>query len=186
MRFLLKSAFMIFVALLIVPFFAPLLLGDKAGPNEAALPSGRDIGGAVSAARGTIDYMSGMCDERPDVCDDGAGLLGFLGKRARQGAEIVYLYLGEHFSEEKADPAQKTMRADQTPAAEVTVAERMAGTSDAATDLIRTGAIMPETQVGEPPQVTPQPEPSAPQPVKQPARIAGLPENVPLPTPRPR
>ncbi|TNB47045.1 hypothetical protein FF124_15985 [Martelella lutilitoris] len=179
MRFLLKSAFMIFVLLLIVPFFAPLLLGDKAGRSEAVLPSGRDIGGAVSAARGTIDYMSGMCDERPDVCDDGAGLLGFLGQRARQGAEIVYLYLGEQFAEDEPVPelAPKTTRADQ-PAAEVTVVERMAEPAATPTDLIRTGAITPEPESA--------PAPQMPAPANQPVRISGLPENVPLPTRRPR
>lgn len=182
MRFLLKSAFMIFVLLLIVPFFAPVLLGDKAGRNEAVMPTGRDIGGAVSAARGTIDYMSGMCDERPDVCDDGAGLLGFLGKRARQGAEIVYLYLGEHFAEDEPATAPrqapKTARADQPAAAEVTVVERMAEPAATPTDLIRTGAITPEPQIA--------PAPQMPAPASQPVRISGLPENVPLPTRRPR
>ncbi|AMM85034.1 DUF5330 domain-containing protein [Martelella sp. AD-3] len=181
MRFLLKSAFMIFVLLLIVPFFAPLLLGDKATRNEAMLPSGRDIGSAVSAARGTIDYMSGMCEERPEVCDDGAGLLGFLGRRARQGAEIVYLYLGAHFAEDERVPApqqaRKTTRPEQ-PAAEVTVVERMAEPAETPTDLIRTGAITPE------PDIAPAPQPPAP--AVQPQRISGLPENVPLPTRRPR
>ncbi len=181
MRFLLKSAFMIFVLLLIVPFFAPLLLGDKAGRNEAVLPSGRDVGGAVSAARGTIDYMSGICDERPDVCDDGAGLLGFLGRRARQGAEIVYLYLGEHFGEDAAVPApgqtQKTTRPDQT-APDVTVVERMVEPAETPTDLIRTGAITPEPEIA--------PAPQTPPPANQPVRMSGLPQNVPVPTRRPR
>ena len=60
MRFLLKSAFMIFVLLLLVPFFAPLMLGGAATREQQALPSGQDIGGAVSAARGTFEYMSGI------------------------------------------------------------------------------------------------------------------------------
>nr|WP_272210632.1 DUF5330 domain-containing protein [Marinicella sp. W31]MDC2876533.1 DUF5330 domain-containing protein [Marinicella sp. W31] len=179
MRFLLKSAFMIFLLLLIVPFFAPVLLGDKAGRGQAVLPSGEDIGSAVSAARGTIDYMSGMCDERPDVCDDGAGLLGFLGKRARQGAEIVYLYLGEHFSEDKpaqapASATDKTARPAVPAPTEISPAARMAEIPPAATDLIRTGAIVPESEMPEP------------QPAADVVRISGLPENVPLPTPRPR
>ena len=85
MRFLLKSAFMIFVLLLLVPFFAPLMLGGAATREQQALSSGQDIGGAVSAARGTFEYMSGICDERPDVCNDGSGIISFLGRRARQG-----------------------------------------------------------------------------------------------------
>ncbi|WP_319517196.1 DUF5330 domain-containing protein [uncultured Martelella sp.] len=179
MRFLLKSAFMIFLLLLIVPFFAPVLLGSNSGRHHSALPNSSDIGGAVSAARGTIDYMSGMCDERPDVCDDGAGLLGFLGNRARQGAEIVYLYLDAQFSdtaEEKpeapAPAASKTTRPADVAPAGTTVSDRMAEEPSTQTDFIRTGAIAPQDR-----------QPST---ATEPVRISGLPENVPLPTPRPR
>ncbi|WP_180897684.1 DUF5330 domain-containing protein [Martelella soudanensis] len=165
---------MIFVLLLLVPFFAPLMLGGAATREQQALPSGQDIGGAVSAARGTFEYMSGICDERPDVCQDGSGIIGFLGHRARQGAEIVYLYLGQHFGDKAPQPAQETAAAPKVarPAAPdpVTVADPppavIAGDTP---DLIQTGAI-----IGQPVKVQP------------PIRIPGLPENVPVPTPRPR
>ncbi|MAM09542.1 MAG: hypothetical protein CML23_03575 [Rhizobiaceae bacterium] len=172
MRFLLKSAFMIFVLLLLVPFFAPLMLGGAATREQQALPSGQDIGGAVSAARGTFEYMSGICDERPDVCNDGSGIISFLGRRARQGAEIVYIYLGQHFGDKAPQPAQETAAAPKVarPVAPEPVVEPpptvVAGNTP---DLIQTGAI-----IGQPAKV------------ETPARIPGLPENVPVPTPRPR
>ena len=175
MRFLLKSAFMIFILLLLVPFFAPLMLGGSATREQQALPSGQDIGGAVSAARGTFEYMSDICDERPDVCSDGAGILGFLGRRARQGAEIVYLYLGQHFgnkAEQKiAETAQATPphpRTENIRTVPIAVVPPEA-VADTAPDLIQTGAI-----IG-------QPTPSVSS-----VHIPGLPETVPVPTPRPR
>lgn len=173
MRFLLKSAFMIFILLLLVPFFAPLMLGGAATREQQALPSGQDIGGAVSAARGTFEYMSGICDERPDVCNDGSGIISFLGHRARQGAEIVYLYLGQHFGDKAPQPAPETAAVPQV-APKVArpvepVAEPPAVIAGNTPDLIQTGAI-----IGQPAKV------------ETPVRIPGLPENVPVPTPRPR
>lgn len=172
MRFLLKSAFMIFVLLLLVPFFAPLMLGGAATREQQALPSGQDIGGAVSAARGTFEYMSGICEERPDVCNDGSGIISFLGRRARQGAEIVYIYLGQHFGEKTPKPAQETAAAPKVArpvAPEPTVETPPAVVAGNTPDLIQTGAI-----IGQPAKV------------EAPVRIPGLPENVPVPTPRPR
>ena len=178
MRFLLKSAFMIFVLLLLVPFFAPLMLGGAATREQQALPSGQDIGGAVSAARGTFEYMSGICDERPDVCNDGSGIISFLGRRARQGAEIVYIYLGQHFGDKDPQPAQETAAAPKVarpaepePAVEPkpVVETPPAVVAGNTPDLIQTGAI-----IGQPAKV------------EAPVRIPGLPENVPVPTPRPR
>lgn len=172
MRFLLKSAFMIFILLLLVPFFAPLMLGGSATREQQALPSGQDIGGAVSAARGTFEYMSDICDERPDVCSNGAGILGFLGRRAQQGAEIVYLYLGQHFgdkSEQKiAEATEAPARTDNIRTVPIAAAPPEP-VADTVPDLIKTGAI-----IG-------QPAPSAPA-----VQIPGLPETVPVPTPRPR
>ena len=172
MRFLLKSAFMIFVLLLLVPFFAPLMLGGAATREQQALPSGQDIGGAVSAARGTFEYMSGICDERPDVCNDSSGIISFLGRRARQGAEIVYIYLGQHFGDKTPKPAQETAAAPKvarTAAPEPVVETPPAVIAGNTPDLIQTGAI-----IGQPAKV------------EAPVRIPGLPENVPVPTPRPR
>ncbi|MGV0818647.1 DUF5330 domain-containing protein [Martelella sp. AMO21009] len=163
---------MIFVLLLLVPFFAPLMLGGAATREQQALPSGQDIGGAVSAARGTFEYMSGICDERPDVCNDGSGIISFLGRRARQGAEIVYIYLGQHFGDKTPKPTQETAAAPKvarTATPEPVVEPEPAVVAGNTPDLIQTGAI-----VGQPAKV------------EAPVRIPGLPENVPVPTPRPR
>lgn len=168
MRFLLKSAFMIFILLLVVPFFAPLLLGSSATREQQALPSGSDIGGAISAARGTIDYMSGMCDERPEVCTDGAGIMGFLGNRARQGAQIVYLYLGQHFGDKTPEPQTLETTSPKT-ARPAPSAPEVAGNVP---DLIQTGAILGTAA----PELTTQ----------QPSRIDEPGQTVPVPTPRPR
>ncbi|WP_052699936.1 DUF5330 domain-containing protein [Martelella endophytica] len=189
MRFLLKSAFTIFLLLLVVPFFAPFLLDRPVTREEQAMPSGRDIGGAISAARGTIDYMSGICNDRPDVCEDGAGLLGYLGSRARQGAEIVYLYLGQQFGDEQKPPQQspKTDRPETTSESilvdEPTVAQEPPPPADM--DPVRTGAIVETAPAPDIPGPVPGlVTPSAEVPVA--LHIPGYPDRGPVPTPRPR
>ena len=176
MRFLLKSAFMIFLLLLVVPFFAPVLLDRPLSREEQALPSGRDIGGAVSAAKGTFDYMSGICDERPEVCDDSAGMLSFLGRRARQGAEIIYLYLGQHFSDsEDAELATAQTEKSLPQPSSKTVAKTPS--SDETMDPVQTGAIE------EQPAPAASPEPAV---LQEPSlHFAGYPDKGPVPTPRP-
>ncbi|WP_174801708.1 DUF5330 domain-containing protein [Martelella limonii] len=163
MRFLLKAAFMIFLLLLVVPFFAPLMLGDAATREQQALPSGQDIGGAVSAARGTFEYMSDICDQRPEVCTDGAGMLGFLGRRARQGAEIVYLYLGQHFGDTAEKPALQTAATPKLARPviepEPVAAEQPAPAAETTPDLIQTGAIDEAPPSTAPVQVVPVPTP---------------------------
>lgn len=175
MRFLLKSAFMIFLLLLVVPFFAPVLLDRPLSREEQALPSSRDIGGAVSAAKGTFDYMSGICDERPEVCDDSAGMLTFLGRRARQGAEIIYLYLGQHFSDsEETEPEAAQAAKTARPVPPQTVVETPPAVETM--DPVRTGAIEePEPPVPPAPQLAPEPA----------LHIEGYPDEGPVPTPRP-
>lgn len=179
MRFLLKSAFMIFVLLLVIPFFAPLLIDKpvKSAPNP--MPSGQDIGNAVSAARGTIEYMSGICEDRPEVCENSAGVLSFLGNRARQGAEIVYLYLGEKFGDDdkiqEEQPRQQPVEPGLVgPTADITTETRTTS------DLLVTGAISDENLPDAPVASVP--------PIPEQYRIdaASLPRNVPVPTPRPR
>ncbi len=72
---------------------------------------------AFTAASGAYEYLTGMCNEKPEVCAKGAETLTALGYRAREGARVAYELLDSQFSDEKA-PAL----AEATPAAPLTEA----------------------------------------------------------------
>ena len=185
MRFLLKSAFMIFLLLLVVPFFAPFLLEKPVTSEQAAMPSPEDIGGAVSAARGTIEYMSGICTDKPEVCEDGAGILSFLGSRARQGAEIVYIYLGQHFDDDKKATSEKVTKPSDT-SQQAKPESGTAETGPPTQDMVMTGAIGVTSKPAAPALPTQSPGPVNPTPDRIEKTLDGVLVDVPIPTRRPR
>lgn len=185
MRFLLKSAFMIFLLLLVVPFFAPFLLDKPLNSERSAMPGPQEIGGAVSAARGTIEYMSGICEDKPEVCEDGAGILSFLGSRARQGAEIVYIYLGQHFGDNKTTEEKQ---ADDTYGSTnpAPLADHNLEAERPPQDMVTTGAIAETNTVSAEPSAPKAVQPPGPVPDAFSPDISGISIDVPIPTRRPR
>ncbi|TPW29461.1 hypothetical protein FJU08_14095 [Martelella alba] len=185
-RFLLKTAFLFFCLLLILPFFSTYLTGEPASQDNAEAPNAAEIGGAVTAARGTIEYMSGLCGEKPEVCVNGVKIIDFLRHRAGEGANVAYRYLGQHFDD---GDVQNTNVATISPdtrqvrlAAEPPEAVP-AKTATPSPDTVITGAI--EEAALSQPQAPVAPAP--PETLTAAARpdLAGIRLDVPLPTPRP-
>ncbi|MCO5730957.1 DUF5330 domain-containing protein [Rhizobium sp. SSA_523] len=52
---------------------------------------------ALSAAAGAYSYVSGLCAEKPDVCETGAETFTALAIRAREGARVAYDFLDTQF-----------------------------------------------------------------------------------------
>ncbi|WP_176083435.1 DUF5330 domain-containing protein [Martelella sp. HB161492] len=185
-RFLLKTAFFFFCLLLILPFFSTFLTGEPVDQDGTQPQSAADVGGAVTAARGTLEYMSGLCGEKPEVCVNGIKIIDFLRHRAGEGADVAYRYLGQHFDKADDGADDKTSSPTALPAVpgqtETAATPLPAGAPQAAVpDAVITGAIV------EPPPLPVQ-TPAAPETLTAAAArpdLTGIRLDVPLPTPRP-
>ncbi|MFL6797695.1 MAG: DUF5330 domain-containing protein [Xanthobacteraceae bacterium] len=85
MRFLLRTAFWLTVVLVMLPSG-----GSQPTPNVNV-----SAGGAVSAARATVNDMGSFCDRQPEACTVGSQAAIVIGHRAQAGAKLVYEYLQE-------------------------------------------------------------------------------------------
>lgn len=90
MRFLLRMAFWIGLALVVLPLgktdrVAPV---DTLGPAQAFY--------AVSEA---VEDLSAICERKPGVCAIGRQAISFVGAQAREGARLAYEALDERFGE---------------------------------------------------------------------------------------
>ncbi|SCW30032.1 hypothetical protein SAMN02927900_00367 [Rhizobium mongolense subsp. loessense] len=108
MWFLIKGSFWFGLVLVLLPLFS-----SESSTRLANDPQIQFFD-AFTAASGAYDYLTGMCNEKPEVCAKGAETLTALGYRAREGARVAYELLDSQFSDEKA-PALKL--AEATPAA---------------------------------------------------------------------
>lgn len=101
MRFIFKLMFWGFVALMIVPSFAPnaqtkgaevTLISDNQSTNGASI----DASDAIQLAAGIANDVRGICARDPQLCNIGEQvLLGAL-ERARQGAIVVATMIEDH------------------------------------------------------------------------------------------
>lgn len=91
MWFLLKGTFWFTMILVVLSYF-----GGKS-QSESANQPGFDVANAFVAVTGTYDYVTGLCREKPDVCEKGAETLHAIGLRAKDGALVAYQLLNEHF-----------------------------------------------------------------------------------------
>lgn len=111
MWLLIKGSFWFGIVLVLLPLFS-----SESSTRLANDPQIQFFD-AFTAASGAYEYLTGMCNEKPEVCAKGAETLTALGYRAREGARVAYELLDSQFSDEKA-PAL----AEATPAAPLTEA----------------------------------------------------------------
>jgi hypothetical protein len=90
MFFLLRMAFWLGVALVLLPTFA-----GHDGSSPASAQSQMTSGGAVSAASATVSDLVHFCDRQPGACVIGAQAAAVVGERAQAGAKILYDYLND-------------------------------------------------------------------------------------------
>ncbi len=110
MWFLIKTAFWFSLVLVLLPVFS----------SQSTSRLGNDpkvqVSDAVSAATGAFQYVSAICEEKPDVCVKGAETLTALGFRAREGARVAYELidhqLGDGKAGEKLAAASDTLKID--------------------------------------------------------------------------
>ena len=84
MFFLLRVAFWLSIALVLMPSGAPQ-------PNAPKI----DAGDAVSAAFAAVSDMSGFCERQPEACDVGGKAAVAFGQRAQAGAKFLFDVLSE-------------------------------------------------------------------------------------------
>lgn len=95
MRFLIKSAFWLGLALFIIP----MPKGEK--PSAERTVSAIE---AVGAAQEAFSDIKGFCDRKPGACEVGQAALVTVGERAKVGAKMVYDYLDTQLPSDKAAP----------------------------------------------------------------------------------
>ncbi len=90
MWFLIKASFWFSLVLAALPLFkGGLDETTNEGPKVEAVT-------AITAVAGTINYMTKICTERPEVCEAGAETAVALGNQARAGARIAYNMLEDN------------------------------------------------------------------------------------------
>ncbi|WP_119258213.1 DUF5330 domain-containing protein [Shinella zoogloeoides] len=113
MWFLIKGTFWFSLVLVLLPFLDPES-SDKLNRGPSV-----EIGDTFSAASEALNYVTGMCAEKPDVCQKGSETFVALGHRAREGARIAYQFLDTQFADEdvaSAEPAKKEALNQPLPA----------------------------------------------------------------------
>lgn len=174
MWWLIKGSFWFSLVLVLLPF----LNAGSAGRLANAPPV--EMADAFGAVTGAYTYLSGLCDEKPDVCEKGAKTFTALGYRAKEGAFVAYQYLNEQFSDTPADAApEKAVAEANTGGAKPSLA---AALTEAAAEVAVTGGVafqpMPSVPDGK------GPKPYRP-PVADTVVTGSLPARVPVPLPRP-
>ena len=117
MWFLIKGSFWFSLVLVLLPLFSTESSTRLA--NDPKL----QFSDAFVAATGAYDYLTGMCDEKPEVCAKGAETFAALGSRAREGALVAYQLLDSRFGDQKeaklaaAAPSEVQAQASAVPQA---------------------------------------------------------------------
>lgn len=179
MWWLIKGSFWFSLVLVLLPFFS------AGSSDRLANAPPVEMGDAFAAATGAYTYLSGLCSEKPDVCEKGAKTFTALGYRAREGAFVAYQYLNEKFADEPAGKAAPKLAAaapSATPSATQSAVEKLASVlAGPAADQAVEGVAyqpMPSMPAGHKPQ------PYRP-PVADKVVTGSLPARVPVPLPRP-
>lgn len=98
MWFLIKGSFWTIATLVVLSFFSSDPDAPSAGEQTLA------VSDAIGAATGAYTYISGLCTEKPEVCQKGAETFVALQQRAREGAKVAYQIIDRHMGEEAATP----------------------------------------------------------------------------------
>ncbi len=177
MWWLIKGSFWFSLVLVLLPF---LSAGSSARLANAPPVEMAD---AFSAVTGAYTYLSGLCDQKPDVCEKGAKTFTALGYRAREGAYVAFEYLNQKFADDPAKAgAPKLAAAPVSPSPAASGPKLAAALADPAANQAVEGGVafqpMPAMPSGHKPQ------PYRP-PVADKVVTGSLPARVPVPLPRP-
>jgi hypothetical protein len=200
---LIKGSFWFSMVLVLLPVF------HSGSSERLANAPPVNFTDAYSVAFGAYDYLSGLCSEKPEVCEKGGQTFTALGYRAKEGARIAYEYLNTQFSD---DPAALAAARGETAAPAAATAESGVGMAATVASLAE-AAVAPAGEKAEEAVAATgsayQPLPRKPQPYRPPvadkvvtgtvpaldadgtpvadARLPApaLPSHVPVPLPRP-
>lgn len=108
MRFLIKSAFWLGLALFLIPM-----------PRDERSGGERNVSAieAVGAAQEAFSDIKGFCERKPGACEVGQAALVTVGERAKVGAKIVYDYLDTQLPADRAAPHPSGAMPGRMPAA---------------------------------------------------------------------
>ncbi len=96
MFFLLRTAFWLTLVLAVIPLGS----GKGSSPVETVDPVS-----AFLAAQATVSDLGGFCGRNPQACETGGEALSAIGSSARDGAKIVYEFIGTQINDQQAgDP----------------------------------------------------------------------------------
>ncbi|MBB4065753.1 DUF5330 domain-containing protein [Gellertiella hungarica] len=172
MWWLIKGSFWFSLVLVLLPLF------NAGSASRLANAPPVEMADAFTAVTGAYTYLSGLCTEKPDVCEKGAKTFTALGYRAKEGAFVAYEYLNEKFADE---PGKAAPSGEKTAALRPEKPLLAAGAEKDAAEAVEGGVAfqpMPGLPAGHKPQ------PYRP-PVTDKVVTGGLPARVPVPLPRP-
>lgn len=138
MRFLLKVAFWLGVAVLLIPTG-----GDSSHRSDLV-----GTGDAVSAAYGVIDDLRGFCGRQPEACEIAGRLGETFTEKAQVGAKMLYDFLRERAADQGQARGQFQPRDHDSAATGGTYAAPAAagsGVQSLAPDEMQTPWRAPET-----------------------------------------
>ncbi|MEL6089046.1 DUF5330 domain-containing protein [Bartonella schoenbuchensis] len=114
-RFLIKSAFFLFIIFVVISFFSAKPKDNHSSSLEANITASD----AIIALKNTITDLGKFCERNVEVCKTGKSFFNPLGERARDGAKIAYEYLDSIFSNKNTiQPENTTSEDDILPPAE--------------------------------------------------------------------
>ncbi|MGO4440494.1 DUF5330 domain-containing protein [Rhizobium sp. RAF56] len=105
MWFLIKMAFWFSLVLVMLSLFSP-----QSATRLENVPQVQ-ASDAFTAATGAFQYVTSICNVKPEVCVKGGETLTALGYRAREGARVAYEFLDNRFKD-----GAKAKIADAVPA----------------------------------------------------------------------
>ncbi len=168
MWWMIKGSFWFSLVLVLLPFFS------AGSSDRLANAPPVEMGDAFAAASGAYAYLSGLCTEKPDVCEKGAKTFTALGYRAKEGAFVAYQYLDKQFS---GEPAKTASTEAAPPKAD---APKLAAALADAEQAVEGGVAFQPM----PSKLGHKPQPYRP-PVADAVTTGSLPARVPVPLPRP-
>jgi len=99
-RFVVKSAFWLFILLVGITLFVP-------APDDEAR-QGQDYSAmdALIIVKGAITDLGGFCQRNEGTCEAGRSFFSSLGARARDGAGLLYQFLDRQFASDDTQPPE--------------------------------------------------------------------------------
>lgn len=132
MWFLIKGTFWFSLVLVALSYFS-------AAQNEQQTSTPMNVAGAVTAASEAYRYVSAICTEKPDVCEQGAETFHALAGRARDGAKVAYEFLDTQLNtNEDKSTAELTTASTAAPSITVEFPQNA--------DKVTTGTVVPVPQ----------------------------------------